>query len=163
MLPIVKRATHAPSHETANETENARPPHDRVDGCPAPQVMSNLSGLWKGTLISAADDAETPFSLHQEKEQTEGAVIGRLAFAGPQPASADVQLLEASATTYVALVGPYYDPASNAEMVTVLEARTNGDRLYGTYSVRPSIGGRRTAQGRFVATRSSSSAAARAA
>lgn len=151
MIPNVKRTIHS-SRDSANQRSAGR-----VDTCPAPQVVANLSGLWKGTLFGAGDDAETPFSLHQERERAEGAVVGQLAFTGSQAAPANVQLLEASATTYVALVGPYYDPKSNAEMVTVLEARTTGDRLYGTYSVRPLSGGR-AAQGRFVAVRSARAA-----
>ena len=151
MLPNVKRAIRS-SHDSASLRGAGR-----ASPCPAPQVMANLSGLWQGTLFRAGDEAETPFSLHQERERTEGAVVGQLAFSGSEAAPANVQLLEASATTYVALVGPYYDPTSNAEMVTVLEARTTGDRLYGTYSVRPVTGGR-AAQGRFVAVRSARAA-----
>lgn len=121
--------------------------------CPAAQVMASLSGLWSGTLFVTGEDEGTPFSLHQGGCATEGDVVGRLAFTGTQRAPAEVQLLEASATTYVALVGPYHDPASNAQMLTVLEARRTGDRLYGTYRVRPVMGGR-TTEGRFVAIRS---------
>lgn len=126
---------------------------ERVDTCPAPQVMRSLSGLWQGTLFRSGEEGKTPFSLLQEGDRARSAVVGRLAFTGTQVAPADVQLLEASATTYVALVGPYYDPTSNAEMVTVLEARRAGDRLYGTYRARPVTGGRST-EGHFVALRS---------
>jgi hypothetical protein len=126
--------------------------------CPAPQAIEGLSGVWSGTLFLGGNEEGTPFSLRQGDEQCEGPVVGRLAFTGTKVPPADVQLLEASATTYVALVGPYYDPASNAQMLTLLEARKAGDRLYGTYRVRPVAGGR-TREGRFVATKSAALAA----
>lgn len=119
---------------------------------PAPPVMARLAGVWNGTLYHADAAGGTPFSLLQE-DTVDGAVVGRLAFTGTRMRVADVQLLEASATTYVALVGPYYDPAADAQMVTVLEGRTAGDRLYGTYRVQPVTGGRAT-EGRFVAMKS---------
>ena len=125
----------------------------RLDVCPAPPVMRGLSGLWQGTVFRAGESAGTPFSLLQEADdRSPDGVVGRLAFTGADDAPANVQLLEASATTFVALVGPYRDPASNAEVVTVLEARRAGDRLYGTYRAHPTTGGRVT-DGHFVATR----------
>ena len=121
--------------------------------CPTPQVIDDLSGIWTGTLVLSGEEGGTPFSLQQGGCAAEGDVAGRLDFTGAAGAAAAVQLLEASATTYVALVGPYQDPATNAELVTVLEARRAGDRLYGTYRVRPLTGGRAT-EGRFEAVRS---------
>ena len=121
--------------------------------CPAPAVMATLAGLWNGKLFLAGEEEGTPFSLLQDGCASEGEAVGRLAFTGTEATPAEIQLLEASATTYVALVGPYHDPASNAEMLTVLEARRAGNRLYGTYRARPVRGGRAT-EGRFVAVRS---------
>ena len=121
--------------------------------CPTPQVMDDLSGIWTGTLVLSGENEGTPFSLQQGGCAAEGDAAARLAFTGAGVAPAEVQLLEASATTYVALVGPYQDPATNIELVTVLEARRAGDRLYGTYRVRPVTGGRAT-EGRFEAVRS---------
>src|SRR5215207_9753808 len=83
MIPNVKRTIHS-SRDSANQRSAGR-----VDTCPAPQVVANLSGLWKGTLFGAGDDAETPFSLHQERERAEGAVVGQLAFTGSQAAPAN--------------------------------------------------------------------------
>jgi hypothetical protein len=121
--------------------------------CPTPQVIDGLSGIWTGTLVLSGEKEGTPFSLQQGGCAVEGDAAGRLDFTDAAGAAAEVQLLEASATTYVALVGPYQDPATNAELVTVLEARRAGDRLYGTYRVRPVTGGRAT-EGRFEAVRS---------
>ena len=134
--------------QSVNNRDGGRPAM-----CSTPQVMNDLSGVWTGTLFLSGEEGGTPFSLQQGGCVAEGDSAGRLAFTGTRVAPAEVQLLEASATTYVALVGPYQDPASNAEMVTVLEARRAGDRLYGTYRVRPVTGGRAT-EGRFVAVRS---------
>ena len=126
----------------------------RLDVCSAPPAMRDLSGLWQGTVFREGETSGTPFSLVQDgDDRSPHAVVGRLAFTGAEAAPANVQLLEASATTFVALVGPYRDPASNAEVVTVFEARRAGDRLYGTYRARPTTGGRAT-DGHFVATRS---------
>ena len=125
---------------------------NRAPMCSTPQVMDDLSGVWTGTLVLSGENEGTPFSLQQGGCATEGGVTGRLDFTGTQGAPAEVKLLEASATTYVALVGPYQDPATNAELLTVLEARRAGDRMYGTYRVRPVTGGRAT-EGRFEAIR----------
>ena len=122
-----------------------------------PQVVANLAGLWEGTLFSADADIGIPFSLRHD-DTAEGAAVGQLAFTGRVSGPADDHLLEASATTYVALVGPYYDPAAAEEVVTVLEGRTAGDRLYGTYCARP-VSGAHATEGRFVAVRSRRAAA----
>jgi hypothetical protein len=129
--------------------------HDggRPTMCPAPQAVEGLTGTWTGTLVLSGEGTGIPFSLQQGGCAAEGDAAGRLDFTGTAGARVEVQLLEASATTYVALVGPYQDPATNAELVTVLEARRAGDRLYGTYRVRPVDGGRAT-EGRFEAVRS---------
>lgn len=126
---------------------------ERPAMCATPQVIEGLSGTWTGTLVGSGEREGTPFSLQQGGCDAGGDATGRLAFPGAEVAPAEVQLLEASATTWVALVGPYQDPATNAELVTVLEARRAGDRLYGTYRVRP-VGGGRATEGRFEAVRS---------
>ena len=121
--------------------------------CATPQVMDDLSGIWTGTLVLSGEREGTPFSLQQGGCAADGDAVGRLDFRDAAGARAEVQLLEASATTYVALVGPYQDPATHTELLTVLEARRAGNRLYGTYRVRPVTGGRAT-EGRFEAVRS---------
>lgn len=129
---------------------------DRTSMCSTPQVMDDLSGIWTGTLVLSGENEGTPFSLQQGECAAQSGMTGRLDFTGTEGAPAEVRLLEASATTYVALVGPYHDPATNVELLTVLEARRAGDRLYGTYRVRPATGGRATTttEGRFEAVRS---------
>ena len=149
MRPNATLAVRLAATHVVNIRDAARAPM-----CAAPQVLDDLSGIWTGTLVGPGEKEGTPFSLQQGGCATEGGATGRLDFTGTEGAPAEVKLLEASATTYVALVGPYQDPATNAELVTVLEARRAGDRLYGTYRVRPVTGGRATTEGRFEAVRS---------
>ena len=125
---------------------------------PLPQAVANLAGSWEGTLYLTDADIGIRFALVQGGTADDPAAVGQLAFAGGEEAPAAVQLLEASATTYVALVGPYIDPVTAMETVTVLEGRVTGDRLYGTYRARAVSGGH-AIEGRFVAVRSQRAAA----
>ena len=127
-----------------------------------PQLVASFAGVWEGTLYPDGSDEGAPFSLLHgvALDASRGGVIGHVAFPGRDDSvAADVRLLEASATTYVALVGPYYDAAVNAQVVTLLEARRVGDRMTGSYRVRPVAGGR-CVDGHFVAMRSRRAAAA---
>lgn len=146
-LSILLSACAAPSRYTAG----------RVAATAVPRVLEQLAGVWNGRLQGCDSDAGTPFALLQGG--TEGSpIVGQFAFTGSPGRPAPVQLLEASAATYVALVGPYVDPATDAQVVTVIEARMAGDRLHGTYRTQPLSGGPATT-GRFVAARSQLAAA----
>lgn len=136
-----------------------------------PHAVSGMAGVWDGALYPNDGRAAASFSLLQsvsaDAARGAGGVIGRVAFPGRDDSvAADVRLLEASATTYVALVGPYYDAAADAQVMLLLEARRSGDRMWGTYRVRRTTesGGRvadeRCVDGRFVAVRSRHVAAA---
>ena len=141
----------APSRYAAQAAYAAR----RAASSRVPQALANLAGIWHGRLLGDGAGGGTPFSLLQGDADDAG-VVAQVAFAGA--ATAPVQLLEASATTYVALVGPYRDARSGREVVTVLEGRRVGDRLHGTYRAQPLSGGPATV-GRFVAHRSCLAAA----
>ena len=117
-----------------------------------PQIVSELSGLWRGRMI-ADDDSVTPFTLIRDAS-IDAAVAGRfLFFTTRDVPPTGVKLLEAAQSTFVALVGPYFDPTENAEVVTVLEGRRVGAEVTGDFGTRLVRGWRRVRSGRFSATR----------
>ena len=119
-----------------------------------PAIMAEMAGLWRGQFMDAESSVSTPFTLIRDAS-VDASVAGRfLFFTSRDVPPTGVKLLEASQTTFVALIGPYYDPAENAEVVTLLEGRRDGDRLLGKYNTRLVRGWRRTRNGRFAALRS---------
>ncbi len=117
-----------------------------------PRVIAQLAGTWNGTLFLSDSDRGTPFSLTQHP--TWELYRGTLAFPKTLLEPADVRLLEASDTTFVALAGPYFDPDVQDDMLTLIEARRDGNRLWGSFCSRPADGPRH-AKRRFVAFRAS--------
>jgi hypothetical protein len=67
-----------------------------------------------------------------------------------------VKLLEASQSTFVAMIGPYFDPQENGDVVTVLEGRRVDAKISGKYNTRLVRGYRPLRQGKFVAVREDS-------
>lgn len=134
---------------------NAYTPLARVRGAAErytvePRVIAQLAGTWNGTLFLSDSDRGTPFSLMQHP--TSDLYRGTLAFPKSLLEPADVRLLEASDTTFVALAGPYFDPDMQDDILTLIEARRDGNRLWGNFCSRRSDGPRQ-AKRRFVAFR----------
>jgi hypothetical protein len=120
-----------------------------------PEIMAELTGFWRGRMVRA--DAEhgggTSFTLIRDAS-ADASVTGRfLFFSTRHVPPTGVKLLEASRSAFVALVGPYYDPDEDAEVVTVLEGRRVGADLQGTFNTRLVRGWRRGRSGWFVAER----------
>jgi hypothetical protein len=117
-----------------------------------PSAVAALAGTWRGETIDENGAAE-PFTLLRDGS-SDASVVGRfLFFATRDVAPTGVKLLEASGATFVALIGPYYDPRVNAEVVTVFEGTRNGAVLEGSFHTRVH-GWRDTIRsGRFTATR----------
>ena len=67
-----------------------------------------------------------------------------------------VKLLEASQSTFVAMVGPYFDPRENGEVVTVFEGRRVDGKISGKFNTRLVRGYRQVRAGKFVAVRAES-------
>lgn len=164
-LPVVLLPTGAttPAHEPAR-----RQPAAYV----APSLALSFAGVWDGALYADESGASVAFSLMQngagpqprsasaDDGAAQNPIVGRAAFAGRDDAvAAAVRLLEASATTYVALVGPYYDAAADAQVVTLLDGRRSGERMWGTFRTRPVAGGAAAVEGRFVAVKTLRAAA----
>ena len=119
-----------------------------------PAIMSEMAGLWRGQFMDAESNVSTPFTLIRDAS-VDASVAGRfLFFMSRDVPPTGVKLLEASQTTFVALIGPYYDPTENADVVTLLEGRRDGERLLGKFNTRLVRGWRRTRNGRFAALRS---------
>jgi hypothetical protein len=66
---------------------------------------------------------------------------------------AGARLLEASDRTCVVLVGPYFDPATQATVVTILEGAHEPGWLEGTFCTRQHGDRMVVRTGRFTATR----------
>jgi hypothetical protein len=116
---------------------------------PDSDVAAALEGTWYGTVD--ASDSVGAFSLTQ-LGSIDGTVVGRLAFSGSVIAPAEVKLVEATDSSYVALVGPYFDPALDADVIARIEGRVDGDKLQGTFYTQPIAGGRVT-KGKVLAVR----------
>ena len=128
-------------------------PPTRASLARRPNIVRDLAGTWRGQMLAAGADISTPFTLLRDTS-ADSAVIGRfLFFSTPQVAPTGVRLLEASYSTFVAMIGPYYDPAERADVVTVLECRRQDSRLSGTFTTRLVRGMRTVRTGRFVASR----------
>ena len=128
-------------------------PPSRAAMARRPNIVRDLAGTWRGQMLASDADVSTPFTLLRDTS-ADSAVIGRfLFFSTPQVAPTGVRLLEASYSTFVAMIGPYYDPAERADVVTVLEGRRQDGRLSGTFTTRLVRGMRTVRTGRFVASR----------
>ena len=121
-----------------------------------PPIMSALAGLWRGQLMATDDDVSVPFTLIRDAS-VDASVVGRfLFFMTKDVPPTGVKLLEASQSTFVALVGPYFDPRENSEVVTVFEGRRVDGKISGKFNTRLVRGYRQVRAGKFVAVRSES-------
>jgi hypothetical protein len=125
-------------------------------GATRPPIMSGLAGLWRGHLMAADENVSIPFTLIRDAS-VDASVVGRfLFFSTKDVPPTGVKLLEASQSTFVALVGPYFDPAENGEVVTVFEGRRVDGKISGKFNTRLVRGYRQIRTGKFVAIRAES-------
>jgi hypothetical protein len=114
--------------------------------------ISALVGNWRGELIDG-DGGRERFTFLRDAS-SDAAVAGRfLFFATRDIAPTGVKLLEASSQSFVALVGPYFCPRENTDVLTVFEGIRRGDQLEGTFYTRVLNWRDAVRSGRFVATR----------
>jgi hypothetical protein len=107
-------------------------PAARHDLDSSPVAIRALAGTWRGNFLDESGVVR-PFTLVRDASP-DAAVAGRFLFfvaADIQPTG--VRLLEANERAFVALIGPYFDPRDNAEVVTVLEGLRTGCRIEGTF------------------------------
>ena len=120
-----------------------------------PPIMSALAGMWRGHLMAADGDVSVPFTLIRDAS-VDASVVGRfLFFMTKDVPPTGVKLLEASQSTFVAMIGPYFDPQENADVVTVFEGRRVDSKISGKFNTRLVRGYRQVRVGRFVALRES--------
>lgn len=116
-----------------------------------PDVVAALAGSWRGRMTDARGIAE---SFNLEREAIDHYVPGQVfLFTTPTGIAAGMRLLEAGERAFVGLVGPYFDPAEGAMVVTVLEGCTEPGRLVGTFHTRRYNWRTTLRSGRFTATR----------
>ena len=120
-----------------------------------PPIMSALAGVWRGHLMAADDAVSVPFTLIRDAS-VDASVVGRfLFFMTKEIPPTGVKLLEASQSTFVAMIGPYFDPRENADVVTVFEGRRIDSKISGKFNTRLVKGYRQVRAGKFVALRES--------
>ena len=114
-------------------------------------VVSVLNGSWRGRLTDARGAAE---SFNLEREAIDHYVPGQVfLYTTPTGVAAGMRLLEAGDKAFVALIGPYFDPAEAAMVVTVLEGTTEPGGLSGTFQTRRYNWRTILRSGHFTATR----------
>ena len=110
--------------------------------------------------MGADDDVSVPFTLIRDAS-VDASVVGRfLFFMTKDVPPTGVKLLEASQSTFVAMVGPYFDPRENADVVTVFEGRRVDSKISGKFNTKLVRSYRQVRAGRFVALRVESGSAA---
>ena len=114
-------------------------------------VVAALAGSWRGRLTDTQGTAE---SFNLEREAVDHYVPGQVfLFTTPMGIAAGMRLLEAGERAFVGLIGPYFDPAEGAMVVTVLEGTTEPGRLVGTFHTRRYNWRTTIRSGHFTATR----------
>lgn len=114
-------------------------------------VVAALQGSWRGRLTDARGAAE---SFNLEREAVDYHVPGQVfLFTTPTGIVAGMRLLEAGERAFVALIGPYFDPAEGTMLVTVLEGTYEPGRLTGAFHTRRYSWRDTLRSGHFTATR----------
>ena len=114
-------------------------------------VVGALSGSWRGRMT---DDRGSAESFNLEREAVETFVPGQVfLYTTPTGVAAGMRLLEANERSFVALIGPYFDPTEAAMVVTVLEGTCEPGRLEGEFHTRRYNWRDTLRHGRFTATR----------
>ena len=127
-------------------------PPSRSDATARVGPVDGLAGTWRGIMTDGGGTTDR-FTLLRDAS-VDAAVTGRfLFFATPTVAPTGVRLLEANDRAFVALIGPYYDPRENADVVTVLEGLRTGSAIQGTYYTRRHSWRETVRSGQFIATR----------
>lgn len=127
-------------------------PPSRFDATRRPDSVAGLAGTWRGQLFDSAG-AGTTFHLLRDGSP-DAAVTGRfLFFSTSDVAPTGVRLLEASHRTFVALIGPYFDPREDTDVVTVFEGTRDGTSISGSFYTRSATWHDVLKSGTFLATR----------
>lgn len=127
-------------------------PPSRNDLARRPDSVAALAGTWRGQLFDASGDSQ-PFTMLRDSSP-DSAVSGRfLFFATTGVAPTGVRLLEAAGRTFVALIGPYYDPREDADVVTVFEGTRDESSISGSFYTRSASWHDVLRSGTFLASR----------
>ena len=119
---------------------------------PKPEAVTSLAGNWRGEMLLDQTDDRVPFTLLRDAS-SDAAVAGRfLFFTTRDVPPTGVKLLEAAGAVFVALVGPYFCPRENADVLTVFEGTRRGVTIEGTFYTRVQNWRATVRSGRFTAT-----------
>jgi hypothetical protein len=117
-----------------------------------PAAIDALAGTWRGRFTDDEGNVDG-FTLLRDGS-VDASVVGRfLFFASLGVPPTGMKLLEANERVFVALIGPYFDPRENADVVTVLEGARNGPGIDGTFYTRLHSRHEMVRTGRFTASR----------
>jgi hypothetical protein len=127
-------------------------PPARNETSDRPAAVDALAGTWRGRLCDENGVTDT-FTLLRDGS-VDASVVGRfLFFSTPTIAPTGVRLLDANDRAFVALIGPYYEPRENADVVTVLEGIRQGSVIEGSFYTRLHNWRDTIRRGRFTAKR----------
>ena len=127
-------------------------PPSRSDANHQLPAIDALAGSWRGRFIDQNGNIDG-FTLLRDGS-IDSSVTGRfLFFSSPRVAPTGVRLLDANDRAFVALIGPYFDPKENTDVVTILEGVRHGAELEGTFYTRMNNWRDTVRSGRFRATR----------
>ena len=127
-------------------------PPSRSESAKRPDSIAGLAGTWRGQLFDASGVSQ-PFTMLRDSSP-DSSVSGRfLFFATTGVAPTGVRLLEAAERTFVALIGPYYDPHQDADVVTVFEGTRDGLSISGSFYTRSASWHDVVRSGTFLASR----------
>jgi hypothetical protein len=117
-----------------------------------PATVAAMAGTWRGETLDESGRREA-FTLLRDGS-VDSAVTGRFLFyATHEIAPTGVRLLEASGNMFAALIGPYFDPACDTDVVTVFEGVRHEDRIEGSFYTRATQWREPVRAGRFLARR----------
>jgi hypothetical protein len=106
----------------------------------AVNAATRYAGDWAGRSVQSASDTGVPFASHMTAGP-DGTLSGTVAFTGSDTAAVALRVVEASDSAIVFEIGPYHNPAANADAITRFEGRLAGDSLWGSYVTLPTVGG----------------------
>jgi hypothetical protein len=115
------------------------------------RLQDVVHGTWRGEFVDQSGTSRA-FAFLRDRSN-DAAITGRMMFfVTKDVAPTGVKLLDASAKSFVAMVGPYFDPRENADVITVFEGTRVGHAVAGAFYTRLNGYRENLHEGHFTAT-----------